>query len=189
MTAIKMRSLRIAITTIALALSLQAEAQPSVTIEVHADHLQGSLPTSWNFFGYDEPNYSYAPNGKKLLNEIGRLSPTPAYTRVHNLFTTGDGSSSLKWGSTNVYTEDASGRPIYDWKIVDRIFFHISRLRAEAACRTRIHARGTLNAPGTIPAQLPERIHLHRLGIPAEGLSEVRRTRVPVHEASSGALR
>jgi xylan 1,4-beta-xylosidase len=131
MTAIKMRSLRIAITTIALALSLQAEAQPSVTIEVHADHLQGSLPTSWNFFGYDEPNYSYAPNGKKLLNEIGRLSPTPAYTRVHNLFTTGDGSSSLKWGSTNVYTEDASGRPIYDWKIVDRIFdtFHDSGLK------------------------------------------------------------
>jgi len=25
-------------------------------------------------------------------------------------------------GSTNAYTEDASGRPVYDWTIVDRIF-------------------------------------------------------------------
>ena len=99
-----------------------AEAPQSVTVEVHADHPQGSLPASWNFFGYDEPNYSYPPNGKKLLGEIGRLSPTPAYIRVHNLFTTGDGSASLKWGSTNVYTEDASGHSVYDWKIVDRIF-------------------------------------------------------------------
>ena len=28
----------------------------------------------------------------------------------------------LKWGSTNIYTEDAQGRPVYDWTIVDRIF-------------------------------------------------------------------
>jgi xylan 1,4-beta-xylosidase len=28
----------------------------------------------------------------------------------------------LKWGSTNIYTEDVNGNPIYDWKIVDRIF-------------------------------------------------------------------
>jgi xylan 1,4-beta-xylosidase len=28
----------------------------------------------------------------------------------------------LKWGSTNVYTEDAAGSPVYSWTIVDRIF-------------------------------------------------------------------
>jgi xylan 1,4-beta-xylosidase len=27
----------------------------------------------------------------------------------------------MKWGSTNAYTEDAAGRPVYDWTIVDRI--------------------------------------------------------------------
>src|SRR5262249_19582017 len=76
-------------------------------------------------------NYTYAPNGKKLLGEIGRLSPTSGYIRVHNLFTTGDGSASLKWGSTNVYAGDASGHPIYDWKVVDRIFdtFHDSGVK------------------------------------------------------------
>jgi len=76
----------------------------------------------WNFFGYDEPNYTYAPNGKKLLGEIAGLSSKPAYIRVHNLLTSGDGSASLKWGSTNAYMEDAMGNPVYDWKIVDRIF-------------------------------------------------------------------
>ena len=41
-----------------------------------------------------------------------------------------DGSASLKWGSTNVYTEDASGHPIYSWEILDHIFdtFHSSGL-------------------------------------------------------------
>ena len=44
------------------------------------------------------------------------------HIRAHNLFTSGDGSYSLKWGSTNVYTEDANGKPVYDWTIVDHIF-------------------------------------------------------------------
>jgi xylan 1,4-beta-xylosidase len=102
-----------------------ARAQPSadpVTIHVHADQSDGSFPPIWNYWGYDEPNYTYTPNGKKLLSEFAALTPAPVYVRVHNLFTTGDGSSSLKWGSTNVYTEDAAGHPIYSWTILDRIF-------------------------------------------------------------------
>jgi hypothetical protein len=80
----------------------------------------------WNYFGYDEPNYTYAANGQKLLGELAALSPQHPYVRVHNLFTTGEGSSSLKWGSTNIYTEDAAGNPVYSWTILDRIFdtFH-----------------------------------------------------------------
>ncbi|MBV8515479.1 MAG: beta-xylosidase, partial [Acidobacteria bacterium] len=87
---------------------------------------EGAWQTIWNFWGYDEPNYTYAANGKKLLREFAQLSPEPVYIRVHNLFTSGDGNASLKWGSTNVYTEDAAGKPVYDWTIVDRIFdtFH-----------------------------------------------------------------
>lgn len=107
-------------------------AQPTPTpIQVHADRAIGTFPTVWNFFGYDEPNYTYAPNGKKLLGEIAGLSSTPAYIRIHNILTTGDGSASLKWGSTNAYTEDANGRPVYDWRIIDRIFdtFHDAGLK------------------------------------------------------------
>lgn len=102
------------------------EPTNNIKIEVHFDQSEGSLAPVWNYFGYDEPNYTYTPNGKKLLGELAALSASPAYVRVHNLFTSGDGSASLKWGSTNVYSEDSSGRPVYSWDIVDRIFdtFH-----------------------------------------------------------------
>ena len=61
-------------------------------------------------------------DGRKLLSELAALSPVPVNVRVHNLLTTGDGTPALKWGSTNAYTEDAQGRPVYDWTIIDRIF-------------------------------------------------------------------
>ena len=97
-----------------------------VRIQVDAGTSEGPVRPVWSFFGYDEPNYTYAENGKKLLAELRGLSTAPVYVRVHNLLTSGDGSASLKWGSTNAYTEDAEGRPVYDWEIVDRIFdtFH-----------------------------------------------------------------
>jgi xylan 1,4-beta-xylosidase len=98
--------------------------QPSqnVSIQVQYDRSDGQLPAVWNYFGYDEPNYTYAPNGKKLLGELAATNAVPVYIRTHNLLTSGDGSASLKWGSTNVYSEDASGHPIYNWTILDRIF-------------------------------------------------------------------
>lgn len=76
----------------------------------------------WAWFGYDEPNYTYMKDGKKLLSEIAALSPVPVYVRAHSLLVSGDGVAALKWGSTNAYTEDANGNPIYNWKIVDSIF-------------------------------------------------------------------
>ncbi len=80
------------------------------------------MQPAWAWFGYDEPNYTYMKDGKKLLSEIAALSPVPVYVRAHNLLTTGDGTPALKWGSTNAYTEDAQGNPKYDWTIVDKIF-------------------------------------------------------------------
>lgn len=80
------------------------------------------LSTFWAYFGYDEPNYTYMRDGRKLLSELAALSPVPVYVRCHNLLTTGDGTAALKWGSTNAYTEDAQGHPVYDWHLVDSIF-------------------------------------------------------------------
>ena len=107
------------------------ESPQNVAIEVHVDQLDGPMIPIWNYFGYDEPNYTYSLNGKKLLGELAALSPVPVYIRVHNLLTTGDGSASLKWGSTNIYTEDAAGKPVYSWVILDRIFdtFHAAGIR------------------------------------------------------------
>ena len=107
------------------------QASHSVSIQVRLDQPDGEVSPVWNYFGYDEPNYTYAPNGKKLLGELAATNAAPAYIRTHNLLTTGDGSASLKWGSTNVYTEDASGHPIYSWGILDQIFdtFHAAGVK------------------------------------------------------------
>ena len=109
--------------TVAASLPLVAPAQPAPTaITVDVARPLGPLPPLWAYFGYDEPNYTTMPDGQKLLTELAALSPVPVYVRAHNLLTTGDGTAALKWGSTNAYTEDAKGRPVYDWKIVDQIF-------------------------------------------------------------------
>lgn len=94
--------------------------QPEVTIDLSRE--TGKMDPVWAWFGYDEPNYTYMKDGKKLLSEIAALSPVPVHVRAHNLLTTGDGTPALKWGSTNAYTEDANGNPVYNWKIVDSIF-------------------------------------------------------------------
>ncbi len=93
-----------------------------VRIEVNAARPLGELKPIWRFFGADEPNYATMKDGRKLLGELGRLGAPQVYFRAHNLLTSGDGTPALKWGSTGVYREDAEGRALYDWTIVDRIF-------------------------------------------------------------------
>jgi xylan 1,4-beta-xylosidase len=109
----------------------QETSRTSVSIQVRFDQSDGPISPVWNYFGYDEPNYTYAPNGKRLLGELAAANAAPVYVRTHNLLTTGDGSASLKWGSTNVYSEDASGNPIYSWIILDQIFdgFHAAGVK------------------------------------------------------------
>jgi xylan 1,4-beta-xylosidase len=92
-----------------------------VTIRVNAAQSLGDLKPIWRFFGADEPNHAYMRDGKKLLAELGELRPNAVYFRTHNLLTSGDGTPALKWGSTGAYREDAAGRPVYDWTILDRI--------------------------------------------------------------------
>jgi xylan 1,4-beta-xylosidase len=99
-----------------------AAAAFSVSIEVDAARPGPELKPIWRFFGADEPNYATMKDGRKLLGQLGQLGPHPVYFRAHNLLTTGDGTPALKWGSTNAYTEDAQGRPVYDWTVLDRIF-------------------------------------------------------------------
>jgi xylan 1,4-beta-xylosidase len=97
-------------------------AQNVVTIRVNAAETIGPFKPIYAYFGYDEANYTYTANGRKLVAELAAMSPAPVYIRTHFMLTTGDGTPGLKWGSTNAYTEDAQGRPVYDWTIADRIF-------------------------------------------------------------------
>jgi xylan 1,4-beta-xylosidase len=113
-------ALPVAIAIVALATPFAAQNE-RVSIRIDAGAPRGPMSPMWAWFGYDEPNYTYMKDGRELLSELAGLSPVPVYVRAHNLLTSGDGTPALKWGSTNAYTEDASGRPRYDWTIVDRI--------------------------------------------------------------------
>src|SRR5215470_9491958 len=93
-----------------------------VSIRVEIANSGPSLKPIWRFFGADEPNYATFKNGRKLLGELGALAPNAVYFRAHNLLTSGDGTPAFKWGSTGAYSEDKQGNPVYNWRIVDRIF-------------------------------------------------------------------
>ena len=116
---------RIAIVVLAIAgiaaVAAGPQEQGPVTIRVDTAARKGAMYPFWAWFGHDEPNYTYTVNGRKLLSALQELSPVPVFLRVHNLLTSGDGKHALKWGSTNVYAEDADGRPVYDWTILDKI--------------------------------------------------------------------
>ena len=102
---------------------LNARDNPGKTIVIRADFEKpiGEMKPVWAFWGHDELNYTYMGDGKKLLSELAELSPVPVYLRVHNLLVTGEESYGLKWGLTNIYTENEKGEPVYDWTIIDKI--------------------------------------------------------------------
>jgi xylan 1,4-beta-xylosidase len=103
---------------------LKAQNTPDKPVIINIDFEKeiGEMKPIWAWWGYDEPNYTYMKDGKKLLSEIAALSPVPVYVRTHSLLVTGEGTHALKWGSTNAYTEDKNGTAVYDWTIIDRIF-------------------------------------------------------------------
>jgi xylan 1,4-beta-xylosidase len=104
-----------------------AQAMPpspaqTVAIQVELGTTVGPFNPIYSWFGYDEANYTTMPHGLALLRELHDLSPVPVYLRAHHLLTSGDGVAELKFSSTNVYSEDANGKPVYDFKIFDGIF-------------------------------------------------------------------
>jgi xylan 1,4-beta-xylosidase len=113
----------IALLALAAVITAARAAEPfRVAIHVDGARPMGELKPIWPFFGADEPNYAYMKHGMRLLAELGQLAPKSVYFRTHNLLTSGDGTPALKWGSTGAYSENAQGRPVYNWTIVDLIF-------------------------------------------------------------------
>lgn len=101
---------------------LPGSTQPPVAIKVALDQTIGPYKAIYSWFGYDESNYTTMRHGKELLSQLHDLSPVPVYIRAHHLLTSGDGKAELKFSSTNVYSEDANGKPAYDFTILDGIF-------------------------------------------------------------------
>ena len=97
-------------------------APAQVAIQVDLAKSLGTYKPVGRWFGYDESDYTFMQYGKQLLGELHDMSPVPVYIRAHHLFTSGDGVPSLKWSSSNVFTLDANGMPVYDFTILDKIF-------------------------------------------------------------------
>lgn len=99
-----------------------ASTTAPVTIAVDLSQRVGVYKPIYSWFGYDEANYTTMQHGRELLKELHDLAPVPVYIRAHHLLTSGDGKAELKFSSTNVYSEDGNGKPIYDFMILDGIF-------------------------------------------------------------------
>jgi len=122
------------------------------TVHVQVDTTRPSpLRRIWRYVGYDEPNYTYTPNGRSLLGKLGAMADAPYYIRAHFLLCSGDGTGRPKWGSTNAYTEDSDGNAIYSWDIVDRIL----DTYLEMGCTPFIELGFMPEALSTAPAGTP----------------------------------
>ncbi len=115
---------------LALASPAWAQAPAPVSVAVDATAAGAPLERVWPFHGYDEINYTTTTEGKALLSTLVAAHTAPVHVRSHFLLNTGDGTPAMKWGSTNVYTEDSSGNPIYDWTLTDGIMDTITDLGA-----------------------------------------------------------
>lgn len=92
------------------------------SIIVHADQPVGPLPRIWESFGYDELNWTATPRGRKNMATMRAIFGKGAVVRAHNLLTSGNGRGLPHWSSGNVYHEDSTGTPTYDWSQVDPVF-------------------------------------------------------------------
>ncbi|HEY1576315.1 MAG TPA: beta-xylosidase [Terracidiphilus sp.] len=104
--------------------SSAAQDASSGPVRIHVDLAKtiGPYTAIYRWFGYDESNYTTMEHGKQLLGELHDLSPEPIYIRAHHLLTSGNGVAELKWSSSNVFSLDASGKPVYDFTITDQTF-------------------------------------------------------------------
>jgi xylan 1,4-beta-xylosidase len=100
----------------------QPTAPALVSIRVDLTKTPGPYTPIYTWFGYDESNYTTMKYGKQLLRELHDLTPEPVYIRAHHLLTSGNGIAELKWSSSNVFSLDAHGKPVYDFTITDQTF-------------------------------------------------------------------
>lgn len=93
----------------------------SAQIHVDCEKKLGPYPHSWTYIGYDECNYTYIPEGLALLKKFAELGDGPYYFRTHFMFCTGNCHGTYKFGSTNLYSENRAGEPVYNFTWYDKV--------------------------------------------------------------------
>ena len=128
--------------------------QPRAEVRVYLDRRE-PLRRIWRYVGYDEPNYTYTPSGRELLAKLGSMSDAPYFIRCHFLLCSGDGTGQPKWGSTNVYSEDGNGNPVYSWGILDRVMDTIVETGCVPFVEIGFMPRALSSAPSDEPYEGP----------------------------------
>jgi xylan 1,4-beta-xylosidase len=153
-----------AVLLLSAAAALAAPAQQPVMIDVNLAKPVGPYKPIYSWFGYDEGNYTTMKDGQRLLRELHDLSPVPVHIRFHHLLTSGNGEPELKWSSTNVFTLDASGKPVYNFAIMDKMFDSLKR----AGVRPMVEL-GFM--PKDLAAEVPGRTEPYQVHYPKDTIS------------------
>ncbi len=169
--------------------ALHAPAQAPVSIKVDLSKKIAPYKPIYSWFGYDEGNYTTMKHGRMLLKELHDLSPVPVYIRAHHLLTSGNGVPELKWSSTNVFTLDANGKPVYDFKILDEIFDSYKSAGVRPMVELGFMPKDLAANPEPYQVHYPAEHHLRRLQQSPKGLRHVGRARAQGHRAPRSALR
>ncbi len=124
--ALRAKAMRNIAAILVFAAAVQGGGQDSAAgpVSIHVDLAKpiGVYSPISSWFGYDESNYTTMKYGEQLLSELHDLSPVPVNIRAHHLLTSGNGVAELKWSSSNVFSLDEDGKPVYDFTITDRTF-------------------------------------------------------------------
>ena len=139
---IKASTLLICAAIVASLATGQAPSPPNpILINVDLAKPVGSYKPITSWFGYDESNYTTMKYGRQLLGELHDLSPAPVYIRTHHLLTSGNGVPELKWSSSNVFSLDKDGKPVYDFTITDQTFDAFEKAGVQADGGAGLHAQ------------------------------------------------
>jgi len=167
-------------------------AQDGVTIRVNAAETVGPYKPSPAFSATTSPISPIRITAAKLIGELASVGNSPVYIRTHFMLATGDGTPSLKWGSTNAYTETPPASRSTIGPSRTGSWIPICRLAQSPSSRSdscrrlsprirALHSR--------VEAGRQWRRVRYRLGVSAEGLCEVGRAGESVGEARGGEVR
>ena len=153
---------RTAVVAIAVALATASQPEPHITIHVDASARVGPMTPMWAMFGYDEPNYTYTANGKKLLDRARRGEPRaglraraqPADERRRHA-----GAEVGIDQRLHRRCRRAAALRLDDRRSHLR---HLLRAQDEADRRDRLHARSALDASRSVSPSLEARRRTRR---------------------------
>ena len=153
-----------------------------VSIQIDAAQPIGPWIPVWRFFGYDEANFTYMHDGRRLLSELSRSSAAAGF---HSLSSPADQRRRQRRNSNGVPPTPTPrmprGNPVYDWTITDRIFDTYVERGLKPYAQIGFMPKALSQRPDLYPTTFdPDKPRRRRCGagLSAQGLRQMARTRL-----------